>query len=282
MLWKADPRHIMKWDSPWGAGYPGWHIECSVMARSLLGDEIDLHSGGEDNIFPHHECEIAQSCCATGHDLFARFWFHTRFLLVDGDKMSKSKGNFYTLRDLLAKGATPAAVRLELIKTHYRSNSNFTLQGLTDSQRMIERWSRVREQLKEAKAQATSNAGPIAEALPMFVQSLCSDLNVAGAIGVLNEAIGRMGDVTALDAKSELAALDQMNSILGVLDLEREAKADAGGFDASMIEAKLAERAAARRNKDFQRGDDIRNELLALGYEIKDGAQGTTWTRIVK
>jgi cysteinyl-tRNA synthetase len=282
MLWKADPKHIMKWDSPWGAGYPGWHIECSVMARSLLGDEIDLHSGGEDNIFPHHECEIAQSCCATGLDHFACFWFHTRFLLVDGDKMSKSKGNFYTLRDLLAKGATPAAVRLELIKTHYRSNSNFTMQGLTDSQRMIERWGRVREQLKEAKAQASPNAGPLAEALPMFVQSLCSDLNIAGAIGVLNEAIGRMSDVSALNTKSELAALDQMNSVLGVLDLEREASTSAGGLDASMIEAKIAERAAARKNKDFKRGDDIRNELLALGIEIKDSAQGTTWTRSVK
>jgi len=118
MLWKPDPRHIMKWDSPWGAGYPGWHIECSVMARSLLGDEIDIHSGGEDNIFPHHECEIAQSCSATGHDIFARFWFHTRFLLAEGDKMSKSKGNFFTLRDLVARGGTPAAVRLEIIKTH--------------------------------------------------------------------------------------------------------------------------------------------------------------------
>lgn len=282
MLWKADPKHIMKWDSPWGAGYPGWHIECSVMARSLLGDEIDLHSGGEDNIFPHHECEIAQSCCATGHDLFARFWFHTRFLLVEGDKMSKSKGNFYTLRDLLAKGATPAAVRLELIKTHYRSNSNFTMQGLADSQRMIERWGRVRTSLESAKPQASVKAGPLAEALPLFVQSLCSDLNIAGAIGVLNEAIGRMDDDAGIDAKSELAALDQMNSVLGVLDLEHEASATAGGLDASMIEAKIAERAAARKNKDFKRGDDIRNELLALGIEIKDGAQGTTWTRIVK
>lgn len=116
----------------------------------------------------------------------------------------------------------------------------------------------------------------------MFMQSLCSDLNIAGAIGVLNEAIGRMGDVTTFDAKSELAALDQMNSVLGVLDLQREASATAGGLDASMIEAKIAERAAARKNKDFKRGDDIRNELLELGIEIKDSAQGTTWTRVVK
>jgi cysteinyl-tRNA synthetase len=284
MLWKPDAKHIMKWDSPWGPGYPGWHIECSVMARSLLGDEIDIHSGGEDNIFPHHECEIAQTCCATGHDLFARFWFHTRFLIVEGEKMSKSKGNFFTLRDLLDKGASPAAVRLEIIRTHYRSNANFTMQGLADSQRMIDRWARARESLAGAGAQVCSKSGPLSEAVPMFVQALCSDLNIAGAIGVLNEAVGRLREPTGLDARCELAALDQMNSVLGVLDLEREAKADTGaaGVDASMIESKIAERAAARKARDFKRGDAIRDELLAMGVEIKDGAGGTTWKRAVK
>jgi cysteinyl-tRNA synthetase len=281
MLWKPDAKHIMKWDSPWGPGYPGWHIECSVMARSLLGDEIDIHSGGEDNIFPHHECEIAQTCCATGHDLFARFWFHTRFLLVDGDKMSKSKGNFYTLRDLLARGATPAALRLELIKTHYRSNANFTLLGLKDSQRMIERWNRARENLR-AKSQAAASVGPLGEALPLFTQALCSDLNVAGAIGVLNEAMSRLDEAGGIDTKTELLALDRMNSVLGVLDLDRAARIDAGGIDASTIEDRIAERAAARKARDFKRGDAIRDELLAQGIEIKDSAQGTTWSRIVK
>ncbi|MCA9307868.1 MAG: hypothetical protein KDA16_15175, partial [Phycisphaerales bacterium] len=130
MLWKPDPTHLMRWDPPEALkdtpdpaqrardlglkeGYPGWHLECSVMARDVLGDEIDLHSGGEDNIFPHHECEIAQSCCATGRDRFARYWFHPRFLQVEGAKMSKSKGNFFTLRDLTSKGFSPAAIRLE-------------------------------------------------------------------------------------------------------------------------------------------------------------------------
>ena len=113
MLWKPDKTHAMRWQSPWGEGYPGWHLECSVMANQLLGEVIDIHSGGEDNIFPHHECEIAQSCCATDNQSFAHYWFHTRFLLVDGSKMSKSKGNFYTLRDLVEKGATPAAIRLD-------------------------------------------------------------------------------------------------------------------------------------------------------------------------
>jgi len=144
MLWKPDPTHLMRWPSPWGEGYPGWHLECSAMAKMLLGDEIDLHSGGEDNIFPHHECEVAQSCCASGRPHFARVWFHTRHLQVEGEKMSKSKGNFFTARDLFAKGVTPAALRLELVRTHYRTNSNFTMQGLRDCQRMIDRWSAAR------------------------------------------------------------------------------------------------------------------------------------------
>jgi cysteinyl-tRNA synthetase len=287
MLWKPDAKHIMKWESPWGAGYPGWHIECSVMARSLLGDEIDIHSGGEDNIFPHHECEIAQSCGATGHDVFARFWFHTRFLLVEGDKMSKSKGNFFTLRDLLEKGASPAAVRLEIIKTHYRSNANFTLQGLADSQRMIERWARARETLEErARAKPPSGpngaGGPLAAALPEFVDALCNDLNVAGAVGVLNEAIGRMSGVDRLDARAELDALLKMNSVLGVLDLQREGSAEAGGLDVPLIESKVAQRNDARKARDFKRADALRDELLAMNIEIKDGPDGTTWARVVK
>ena len=131
-LWKPDETHIMKWDSPWGAGYPGWHIECSAMAMALLEKEvIDIHTGGEDNIFPHHECEIAQSCSATGHSEFARYWIHPRFLMVDGEKMSKSKGNFYTARDVLEGRVTgravhPSVLRFELIKTHYRTQTNFT------------------------------------------------------------------------------------------------------------------------------------------------------------
>lgn len=167
LLWKEDSTHIMKWKSPWGEGYPGWHIECTAMSVSRLRAKegtlapealarlaldasepiIDVHSGGEDNIFPHHECEIAQSCGAfgtPGHDaqVFARMWFHPRFLLVEGTKMSKSKGNFFTARDLFAQGIEPSAVRLELIRTHYRANANFTIQGLKDSQRRIDRWRR--------------------------------------------------------------------------------------------------------------------------------------------
>jgi len=297
MLWKPDPSHVMKWPSPWGEGYPGWHLECSVMAQALLGTNspvpgvIDLHSGGEDNIFPHHECEIAQSCCATGRDQFARYWFHTRFLLVEGEKMSKSKGNFFTLRDLLSRGASPAAIRLELIKTHYRSNANFTFQGLQDSQRMVDRWAKLRDWLQANRDRPlpAPGEGPLALALPAFTAALCADLNVAGAIGVLNEAAGKYNTAAAAPEgdgektyASELEALEKMNSVLGVLDLLREGKAAIDKDEAARINALIEERNAARASRDFKRADAIRDELLAMGIEIKDSPQGTIWTRVLK
>jgi cysteinyl-tRNA synthetase len=218
MLWKPDAKHLMKWDSPWGAGYPGWHLECSAMAAGLLGEQIDLHSGGEDNIFPHHECEIAQSRCCFGKPAFSRLWFHTRHLVVEGQKMSKSKGNFFTARDLFAKGVTPAALRLELVRTHYRANANFTLQGLTDCQRMIDRWTRHSESLDASIAairargsvaaaahHATTVTGPLEVALEAFTAALCDDLNVARAIAALNEALAQ--DHSKACPARELAAM---------------------------------------------------------------------------
>jgi len=289
MLWKPDPSHTMKWDSPWGAGYPGWHLECSVMASALLGsdteDQIDLHSGGEDNIFPHHECEIAQSRCASGSPTFARYWFHTRHLMVDGGKMSKSLGNFYTIRDLIDRGVSPAAIRLELIKTHYRANSNFTLQGLRDSQRQIDRWRKARNWLAEHAGDARPAPGPLVVGLERFEASLCSDLNVAGALGVLNEAIGALpmqdgqehrGDGTWAE---DLAALDRMDSVLGVLTLESTGGGDA---DETAILAAIDARNAARDARDWSEADRIRDELLEMGIAIKDDAEGTTWSKVIQ
>jgi cysteinyl-tRNA synthetase len=290
MLWKPDPRHLMRWNSPWGEGYPGWHLECSVMALSLLTDDavgmIDMHSGGEDNIFPHHECEIAQSCGATGEPYFARYWFHTRFLIVEGEKMSKSKGNFYTLTDLLKKGATPAAIRLELIKTSYRANANFTMQGLEDSQRQIDRWKRLESWLTTHAGHAADGPGPLRRGLEVFTQSLCADLNVQGAIAALNEAASQHDiqndpptSTGSTPYADELDALHAMNSVLGVLDLETEATVQ--GDDVSMISAKVAERTAAKASKDWATADRIRDELLDLGIAIKDGPAGTTWSRSI-
>jgi cysteinyl-tRNA synthetase len=276
MLWKPDPTHLMRWPSPWGEGYPGWHLECSAMAKMLLGDEIDLHSGGEDNIFPHHECEVAQSCCASGHAVFSRFWFHTRHLQVEGEKMSKSKGNFFTARDLFAKGVTPAALRLELVRTHYRTNSNFTMQGLRDCQRMIDRWCAARA--ATAARTGGSGEGPLQHALVEFKEALGDDLNLARAIAAMNTAIG---ETPAGDAKAELAALDAMDSVLGVFERNAALASAAADDLAAKVEALLERRRAARAAKDWAESDRVRDELTALGVRIKDGPQGTTWERAV-
>jgi cysteinyl-tRNA synthetase len=251
----------------------------------LLGDEIDLHSGGEDNIFPHHECEIAQSCCATGRPVFARFWFHTRHLQVEGEKMSKSKGNFFTARDLFARGVTPAALRLELVRTHYRTNSNFTMQGLQDCQRMIDRWSRARDQLiaraagdGRADPDEACAAGPVERGLSSFMEALCDDLNVARAVAAVNEAV--TADGASACPRRELSSLLAMDSVLGVLG--RNAPVSGGAVDASFeatVEALIARRAAARAAKHWAESDRIRDELSALGVTVKDGPAGASWTR---
>jgi cysteinyl-tRNA synthetase len=307
LLWKEDPRHIMKWPSPWGEGYPGWHIECSVMSASRLrardggrplspaelvamtlpnGEPvIDLHSGGEDNIFPHHECEIAQSCCAFNaspeQGTYAGLWFHPRFLVVEGEKMSKSKGNFFTARDLFDKGYEPAAVRLELIKTHYRSNANFTMQGLTDSARIVDRWRRFVEQ-----GQASGAGGQASrEARDTFAAAMHDDLNIAGAVAAVNSWVAD----TTTPSRADAALMSVFDATLGLLERERPAAAETSiGLFAPGVEpnpaviAKLEERRAARAAKDFKRSDSIRDELAAMGVAIKDGkdAEGkpvTTW-----
>jgi cysteinyl-tRNA synthetase len=289
LLWKPDPRHLMRWPSPWGDGYPGWHIECSAMARMLLGDEIDIHSGGEDNIFPHHECEVAQSCCATGRPIFSRAWFHTRHLQVEGEKMSKSKGNFFTARDLFAKGVTPAALRLELVRTHYRSNANFTLQGLQDCQRMVDRWCRAHASLVASAQSAgaaapdeSAQAGPFERALSDFTEAICDDLNVARAIAALNEAIAARDDAKACPHR-ELGSLLAMDSVLGVLGRNSPVAGAAPAEDPDFVRRiaeLLGRRAAARAAKDWAESDRIRGELTELGVTVKDGPTGATWSRI--
>ncbi|MFW5653916.1 MAG: cysteine--tRNA ligase [Planctomycetota bacterium] len=313
MLWKPDPTHLMRWPSPWGEGYPGWHLECSVMAQHLLGQEtngvIDLHSGGEDNIFPHHECERAQSCGATGEQQFARYWFHPRHLFVEGAKMSKSKGNFHTVAELIARGHTPAALRLELIKTHYRSNANFTFQGLKDSARMAERWrSFIAKGASESVGNGTRPADPngeralrIEQAERDFRSAMENDLNIAGAIGVINRFIGDTGQPNTDDA----ALLRRLDAVLGVVEAAEawealpaatranlmsatataagagsETSGDAeGAIDVERIEALLVERTEARKARNFARADEIRDELAALGIEIKDSPTGPTWSK---
>jgi len=278
MLWKADSSHIMKWDSPWGTGYPGWHIECSCMARKRLGrDVIDIHTGGEDLIFPHHECEIAQTCGATGKDTFARFWMHARFLMVEGEKMSKSKGNFWTVRDVLEGRATgtqvhPAVLRLELIKSHYRANMNFTKKGLLDSAGAVKRLTDFRAKLEAAcggKAEVVGLDYPI---LKEFAEALADDLNVAGALG----AILPWAASTPSDPAAALGALNRINSVLAIapLDTGVAESAQATG-DQAAIDALCRQLDEARRNKDFKAADALRGEIQSKGYDVKTSPNGT-------
>ena len=275
-LWKPDADHIMKWDSPWGVGYPGWHIECSVMAKALLGrDTIDIHTGAEDNIFPHHECEIAQSRGASGKDLFARFWIHARHLHVDGTKMSKSNGTFHTVRDVLEGRVTgnqvhPAALRLELLKTHYRSNLNFTIRSLLDSAGAAKRLSDCARRLAEQCGGAAAQIDLSHPVLSDFAAALADDLNVSGALAVVFKWL----DAPHPDAAESLAVLKQLDRVLGVVDLF--GATDQTGGAATEVTAKCRQIDAARAAKDYATADRLRQELLEAGYDVQTTKDGTT------
>ncbi len=286
LLWKPDASHLMKWNSPWGEGYPGWHIECSAMARAVLGREvIDIHTGGEDNIFPHHECEIAQSVGSTDPSVleacgnfrgFARFWMHSRHLMVEGQKMSKSKGNFYTVRDVLEGKVTgrpvdPAVMRFAMIRGHYRSNLDFSAKSLEES------GSAVRK-LRETHVRWATAAGvpdPLGmstadhPAIQRFAAHLADDLNIAGAMGVVFEFIAE----EPADPAEALAVLEAMDRVLGVL----EEDADAAETDDAADKCRALD--AARAAKDFAAADAIRDELIAAGYDVKTTKQGTVATK---
>jgi len=266
LLWKPDPSHLMKWPSPWGDGYPGWHIECSAMARAVLGrDVIDIHTGGEDNIFPHHECEIAQSCGATGRDRFARFWMHSRHLMVEGQKMSKSLGNFHTVRDVLEGQVTgrpvdPAVMRFAMIRGHYRSNLDFSAKSLEESGSAVRKLRETTAAWRETSGgSGTSVPVDNHEAFQKFTAALADGLNVAGALGVVFEFIAEEPN----DPAEALAVLEAMDRVLGVLDA---APQPAAGDDA---DEKCRALDAARASKDFAKADAIRAELIDAGCRIK-------------
>lgn len=285
LLWKPDPTHLMKWDSPWGVGYPGWHIECSAMAMTVLGrSTIDLHTGGEDNIFPHHECEIAQSSGATGQP-FARYWLHTRFLLVDGKKMSKSAGNFYTVRDLLegrvsGRPVDPGVVRFELLKAHYRSNMNFTVKGLVDSAGAVQKFREFHGQAQRDGRGRTEEIDLSHAVLGEFAGALADDLNISGALAVVFDWIGRGADEPAV----RLGVLRKVDSVLGLLgETEtRLAEPPAGGAT-DEIDGRVKELCrqvdAARARKDFAAADELRRQIVDLGYEVRNTPQGTQASR---
>lgn len=275
-LWKAwtEEDGDVGWDSPWGRGRPGWHIECSAMSMSYLGESFDLHCGGVDNIFPHHEDEIAQSEGATGKP-FARYWMHNAHLIVEGSKMSKSLGNFYTLRDLLAKGYSGREVRYLLVATHYRNTLNFTFHGLDAARAALARLDEFRQRLRDTVASTGAGALPdwAAARQREFVEQMDNDLNVSGALAALFELVSEgnrlldAGQLSAAEAAAVGELLSDWDRVLGVLTpAQEEAPPD--------VLERVAARAAAREAREWAEADRIRDELLAMGWSVKDTPQG--------
>jgi len=287
-LWKAwdEADADVKWDSPWGPGRPGWHIECSAMSMTLLGDQIDIHCGGVDNIFPHHEAEIAQSEGVTGKK-FVRYWLHCAHLLVDGQKMAKSLGNFYTVPDVLAKGYTGRELRYALLRVHYRVPLNFTWEGMNEARESLARIDEWLTRLKQiAKTgnvrRPTSNSDKSRAGAQRpgaaFEDALDDDLNISAALGFLFESIretNRAMDQDEMDAASANAWLDWWKRINTVLDLEAETEAAIPDEVAQLAQ----QRENARREKNWKRGDELREQISALGWEVRDTKDGPKLTR---
>jgi cysteinyl-tRNA synthetase len=277
-LWKHDPKHLMQWDSPFGRGFPGWHIECSAMARRYLGDTFDIHTGGPDNKFPHHECELAQSECVTGKT-FARTWVHCGRLELAGRKMSKREGTLVTIPDLLAQGYSGRDVRFYLLKHHYRAPLPFELPLLDEARRTRERLQNFvgYEMTRRPEGPADPRVTELAvRTQAEFRAALEEDLNTSAALAALHEfvtAINRLGP-SREDAARAVAVLRDADRVFGVLD-----EAPASGSDDAEIAALVAERNAARKSRNFARADEIRDALAARGIELLDAADGTHWRR---
>jgi cysteinyl-tRNA synthetase len=310
-LWKAPKLGEASWDTSIGPGRPGWHLECSVMSMEELGESFDLHAGGEDLVFPHHENEIAQSESLTGKT-FARFWFHVRFLLVEGEKMSKSLGNFYTLRDLVLKGHKPSSIRYLLASVPYRNQLNFTFDGLKQAAVSVERLRNFRQRLTAGSFPSGSTPGMQAlasETIDRVRASLDDDLNTAQAQAAVFEMVRSAnasfdaGRIKADDAAPLLAALQKFDEIFAVLndddgpkmkqviawastegrdkDISPELReaVQSGQLSDADIEKKIAEMEAARRTRNFKLSDALRAELTAAGIVIENTKDGVRWRR---
>jgi len=275
-LWlKADPKHILQWDSPWSHGYPGWHIECSAMATEYLGDTLDIHTGGEDNIFPHHEAEIAQSECFSGKK-FVNFWIHTRHLLIKGEKMSKSKGNFYILKDIIEKGFDPMHLRLFYLSSHYRKQADFSWKALEQAKANYERIIEWLNNLKNIVGDLTSDVSnfPTSVVRKRFESAMDDDLNTPLAISTLYELITETNKkiaenkLTVEEAREILVAFEKMNKVFGLKFSGKETEIPEN------IKILAEERVKVREKLDFKKADEIRNKIEKLGYTLEDLEDG--------
>jgi cysteinyl-tRNA synthetase len=281
VLWKGPREGEPVWETAVGPGRPGWHLECSAMSMALLGETFDMHTGGVDNIFPHHENEIAQSEGATGEP-FARFWLHAEHLVVEGEKMAKSKGNFFTLRDLIAEGHDPLAVRYLLISVPYRQKLNFTKDGLHSAAQAIERFANTLRRLEHTPPAAGDGAldpGDVAAFRLAYREALADDLNTARALGALHTLMRQVN--TALDglgvSKAAHATLESaFDDVRAVLDILPAVAAEGADDDVQRL---VDERTAARNARDFARADEIRDRLAAMGIVVEDTPHGAVWRR---
>ncbi len=272
------------WDAPFGRGRPGWHIECSAMSMKYLGETFDLHAGGMDLQFPHHENEIAQSEGATGK-LFSKYWVHSEFLKIDDVTMSKSKGNFFTFRDLREQGYSPLAIRYLLLSVPYRKQLNFTFEGLKAAESTTERLRNFSALVREASPvqsngdAETSARACVAQALEKFETAMDDDLNTAAALAAIHDMVREVNTILAADGLSDedkaavLDAVEKFDSVLGIFGKE------SGELLDDAVEALIAERQEARRHRNFARSDEIRDELAAKGIILEDTKDGMRWRR---
>ncbi len=281
-LWIHNPKHFMQWEAPWGKGYPGWHIECSAMAMKYLGETLDIHTGGEDNKFPHHECEIAQSEGATGKP-FAKYWLHVTHLLVEGEKMSKSKGNFFTLGELRAKGYAAREVRYLLLSAHYRQQLNFTFAGLDAARGALKRLDDFADALKHAAPTATGRPTTYGrKALKKVTAGLQNDLNAAEALAQVFEYVSEMNAKMAAGKLTERDRLSAKEFLAGVGDLfgfQFGQDVDPATLPPS-ITALIEKRDKAREERCFAEADRLRDEIKTAGYVIEDTPEGRRIKRV--
>lgn len=286
-LWKGKKEGEIGWDSPWGQGRPGWHIECSVMSNKYLGESIDIHSGGQDLIFPHHENEIAQSEARSSHT-FANYWMHNGYINVDNEKMSKSLGNFFTVRDVL-KEFDGDTLRFFMLSAHYRSPINYSKDMLNQAKSSLERIKNCKNNLNfilakidktDMSEQEKENVAYLQECKTNFIDKMNDDLNTADAITAIFDLVKFANTNVSIDSSKVFVqqTLDMLNELTGVLNIAMN-KADED-VDVAKIEELIEQRNIAKKSKDFAKADEIRDELKQMGIEIKDTRQGVQWSRI--